>query len=158
VDVLIEFRGRSVDVGVLQRETVRHFLIDGDRVTRVDPVALGPRDFVDEWVTRPWEESVRWSGSASLRRWYANLQTDPVFRQFGETMHCGTPDLWQVTFAPSAPKWNSARQPGVYFLVRWRPPYHFTMVDVSAKPWPRCIEKDPDADAWRTLFATQDWR
>ena len=48
VDVLIEFTQASVDPAVHNREAVRHYLIEGDRVRRVDPVALGPRDFVDK--------------------------------------------------------------------------------------------------------------
>jgi hypothetical protein len=158
VDVLIEFTEGDIDVIVHNREAIRHFLIDGDRVTRVDPIALSPRDFVDEWLTRPWEEGLRWSGLPALQRWHSKLHTYFVFGQFGETMHCGTPDLWQVTFARSDAQKNWAELPDRYFLVRWRPPYHFTMVDISDTPWPRCTEKDPDADAWRTLFATQDWR
>ena len=54
VDVPVEFTARSIDSGVHNREAVRHYLIDGDRVRRVDPVALSPRDFVDEWLTRGW--------------------------------------------------------------------------------------------------------
>jgi hypothetical protein len=63
-----------------------------------------------------------------------------------------------VTVTPSDSKRNFESEPTVYFLVRCRPPYHFTMVNISDKPWPRCTEKDPEADAWRTLFATQAWR
>ena len=40
----------------------------------------------------------------------------------------------------------------VYFLVRWRPPYRFTMVSVSDRPSPDCTEKDPEADEARSLF------
>jgi len=29
------------------RRLVRHYVVDGDKISRVDPVALGPRDFVD---------------------------------------------------------------------------------------------------------------
>lgn len=158
VDVQIEFTESSIDVGVHNREAVRHFLIDGDRVTRVDPVALSPRDFVDEWLTRPWEESTLWSASGSLKQWYGKLHADFVSGEFGETMHCATPDLWQVTVTPHDAQKNFAPGHDVYFLVRWRPPYHFTMVSISDKTWPRCSEKDLDADAWRTLFATQEWR
>src|ERR1700761_1396119 len=45
VDAIIEFAQRSVDAVVHNREAVRHFLIKGDRVRRVAPVALSPRDF-----------------------------------------------------------------------------------------------------------------
>ena len=43
-----------------------------------------------------------------------------------------------------------------YFLIRWRPPYHFSMVGVSEQPWPNCTEKDPEADEFRTLFPDRD--
>jgi hypothetical protein len=158
VDVLIEFTEGNIDVGVHNREAIRHFLIDGDRVARVDPVALSPRDFVDEWLTRPWEESKRWSASPDLKQWFARLQSDRGGSRFDETLHCATPDLWEVTLTHYGEQKGPAGFPDHFFLVRWRPPYHFTMVDVSTTPWPRCTEKDPDADAWRTLFATQDWR
>jgi len=63
-------------------------------------------------------------------------------------MHCETPDLSQVTFEPDNAK-DFAPEPSVYFLVRWRPPYHFTMMDISDKPWPRCTQEDREADEWR---------
>jgi len=53
---------------------------------------------------------------------------------------------------------NRMPEPEVYFLVRWRPPYHFTMMEISHKPWPRCTQEDREADEWRTVFATQEWR
>jgi hypothetical protein len=157
VDVLIEFTERSIDVGVHNREAVRHFLIDGDQVRRVDPVALSPRDFVDEWLTSGWNESAAWSASPTLKQWHQRLRADFVAGQFDDTMHCETPDLSQVTFEPHNAK-DFAPEPSVYFLVRWRPPYHFTMMDISDKPWPRCTQEDREADEWRTLFNTQEWR
>jgi hypothetical protein len=147
IDVLIEFTQRSIDAGVHNREAIRRYLITGDQVRRVDPVALSPRDFVDEWLTRPWKDSASWSASAALRPWHAKLHSDLVAGNFDTTMHCQSPDLWQVTLNDD-----------VFFLVRWRPPYHFTMMDIASKPWPRCTQKDPEADEWRTLFSTQDWR
>jgi hypothetical protein len=157
VDVLVEFAERSI--GDHNREAVRHYLIDGDQVRRADPVALSPRDFVDEWLTRPWSESSTWSESPVLRERYQKLHSDFVAGEFVyPTMHCQTPDLWQVGFEPHDAQKNFGAEPKVYFLIRWRPPYHFTIVDVGDKPWPRCTEEDPDADAWRTLFNTQEWR
>jgi hypothetical protein len=160
VDALIEFTQGSVDGGVHNREAVHHFLIDGDRVRRVDPVALSPRDFVDEWLTRPWSESQKWSLSPDLSTWHQKLHdADFVAGDFlGDTMHCRTPDLWQVGFEPRDAKRNFEREPNVYFLIRWTPPYRFALAGISNNPWPRCTQADPEADTWRTLFSTQGWR
>ena len=159
VDVLIEFAVRSIDDGVHSREAVRHFLIEGDKVRRVAPVALSPRDFVDEWVTRRWGEAAAWSASPPLRTWHGRLHKDFVAAGFAEpTKHCQSPDLWQVPLEPTNAEKDFAAEPTVYFLVRWRPPYHFTMMNIGDTPWPGCTQVDREANEWRTLFATQDWR
>ncbi len=159
VDAIIEFTQRSVDAVVHNREAVHHFLIEGDQVRRVAPVALSPRDFVDEWMTQPWSESQGWSLSPDLVIWHKKLHADFVGGDFpGDTMHCQTPDLWQVGFEPHDAKRNFEPEPNVYFLVRWTPPYRFALVSASSKPWPRCTQPDQVADAWRTLFSTQRWR
>ena len=159
VDAIIEFTQRSVDVGVHNREAVRHFLIEGDRVRRVAPVALSPRDFVDEWMTQPWSESQEWSLSPDLSEWHQKLHADWVGGDFlGETMHCQTPDLWQVGFEPQDAKRNFEPKPHVYFLVRWTPPYRFVLASISNTPSARCVQADREADEWHTLFSTQDWR
>jgi hypothetical protein len=93
-----------------------------------------------------------------LRQWHGKIHADFVSGDFGDTMHCEAPDLWQVDFAPSDEKKDFAREPDVYFLVRWSPPYRFTMVDVRDKPWPLCNKIDREADQWRTLFHSQEWR
>jgi hypothetical protein len=58
-------------------------------------------------------------------------------------------DTWQVgiNFEDRQPN------PSVYFLVRWRPPYQFRMINVSDRPWTECTEEDREADEEpRTLF------
>jgi hypothetical protein len=47
---------------------------------------------------------------------------------------------------------SKVKEHNEYFLVRWRPPYHFTMVEVSGHPKPACTEEDREADEPRTLF------
>jgi hypothetical protein len=74
------------------------------------------------------------------------------------TMHCPTtPGMWQVgvDFSdPSAP--IGAEPKGIYFLVRLRPTYRFTMVQVSDIPSPECTEEDCKADDEpHTLFPPQ---
>jgi hypothetical protein len=159
VDAIIEFTQRSVDASVHNREAIRHLIIEEDRVRRVAPVALSPRDFVDEWMTHPWSESQGWSLSPDLSMWHQKLHVDFVGGDFlGDTMHCQTPDLWQVGLEPHDAKRNFEPEPSVYFLIRWTPPYSFALASISDNPWPRCTHPDREADTWRTLFSTQDWR
>ncbi|QOY87161.1 hypothetical protein [Paludibaculum fermentans] len=159
VDVLIEFTVGSVDVMVHNREAVLHFLIEGDKVRRVAPVALSPRDFVDEWLTHDWQESGPWSASEAVHPWHRKLHADWVGGTFQDnTKRCQTPGFWQVVFAPRDEHKNNEDQKPLYFLVQWSPPYHFTMKEIGAKPWPGCTDDDLEADEWRTLFSTQEWR
>jgi hypothetical protein len=109
-------------------------------------------------MTQPWSESQGWSSSPDLSTWHQKLHGDFIGGDFlGDTMHCLTPDLWQVAFQPSDAKRNFEPQANVYFLIRWTPPYRFALVSISERPWPRCTQTDREADAWRTLFSTQDW-
>lgn len=67
-------------------------------------------------------------------------------------MHCNAQDLWQVgvDFKPDE---DAARKKPIYFLVRWRPPYKFSMVQVNDRPTPGCTQRDRDADETpRTMF------
>ncbi len=161
-DVLVEFSIHSIDAGVHSREAVRHYRIDQDKVKRIDPLALTPRDFVDEWLTHDWKETAFWSEPANRRsmlEWHSRLHKDLVSGRFiHPTMHCPqTPDLWQVGVDFSDPPTPIGAEPkGTYFLVRWRPPYEFTMVEVSDHSWPACREEDRKADEHRTLFPVQE--
>jgi len=152
-DILVQFRVGSIDVGVHSRAAVRHYRIDGDLTKRIDPLALSPRDFIEEWKTTGWKDVAHWSesrGRAAMRSVHAKEQ----YAEFVyPTMHCPTtPDLWQVGL-DFDPHFNQPpSRETVYFLVRWRPPFRFSMVDVSSHPWPGCTVKDPKADEDRTLF------
>lgn len=128
---------------------------------RVDPLALNPGNFVREWLTHDWRETALWSESAnrrSTREWHTKLHRDFVSGEFiYPTMHCpSTPDLWQVGIEFSDPATPIGAEPkGTYFLVRWRPPYTFRMVQVSDRTFPTCTEEDPKADESQTLFPGQ---
>ena len=146
-DALVEYTITRSDGNF--RRAVRHYEISGDRAVLTDPLALSPRAFVEEWMDLAWKEAGgRWTEDArrkQLRDWHENGGKDA--RYAFPTMHCAAaPDLWQVQFEYDPPK-----KP-VYFLVRWRPPYRFTMVGVSDRADARCREEDRDADDDRTLF------
>ncbi|MGJ5820882.1 hypothetical protein [Paludibaculum fermentans] len=159
VDVLLEFTVSSVDTGVGRREAVFRYRIDGDHARRIDPIAFTPRNFVEEWLTHDWPESSGWSTSEAVRPWHNELHAEGVSGQFQRaTKRCQSPGLWQVAFAPSGAEAKPSNKPPRYFLIEWHPPFQFTLKDVSAKPWPDCTQDDPEADEWRTLFSTQQWR
>jgi hypothetical protein len=144
-DLFVEYAVGALDPG-LTREAVYHFRVEGDGMKRVNPVALSPKDFAHEWLTSSWEQAKGWSESVALQR------AHDADREAGEsidpTKHCGNrPDLWQVAI-DFHPAW--------YFLIRWRPPYNFTMVQAGARPFPGCTIDDSSADEIRTLFA--DWK
>ena len=158
-DALIEYSTMSVDKGVLLRQTVHHYRIDGDKVERTAPQALSPRDFADEWLSRPWSSSVSWSEPAArapLQQWHRRLHSDSPNGEFEDpSLHCPkNPDLWQVGIDLD-PASGKGKRVATYFLVRWRPPYRFSLVNISNRPFLGCTEKDPDADASRTLFPGQ---
>jgi hypothetical protein len=51
--------------------------IDGDRMTRLQPLALTPGDFLDEWIQLDWSEAERWShpsADANLSKWHSMLK------------------------------------------------------------------------------------
>jgi hypothetical protein len=159
-DVLVEFTVGSIDGGVHSREAIRHYSITKNGVRREDPLALSPRDFVDEWIVTDWRDSAHWSEGANRRsmlQWHDKLKK--ITGEFTyPTIHCQTSsDLWQVGFGDPKPS-SGAEPTGAYFLVRWRPPYGFSMVAVSDRPWPSCTQRDSSADAPRTLFPVQAWR
>ena len=147
---MIEFAVASISVTIHNREMILHYKVDGDKVSRVDPVVLSPRDFVDEWLTQSWGESSGWSEWAhreALHQWHRKLYRGSVEDFIHPTKHCkGMPDLRQVGVTFRNPSGD------VYFLVRWKPPYRFSLVEASAHANPRCLEEDLEADEPRTLF------
>lgn len=156
-DLLIQFQGESIDEAALIRSHVLHFRIKpGDRIARIAPEALGPNDFVEEWLTTRWTEAARWidRGRASpalqrAHRWYAAAK-DALGDFDGPPTGCrADPTLWQSGFTVGATH--------KHFLVRWLAPYRFTMVDAADHRYPRCDRTDPRASDIGTLFPLEGW-
>ena len=164
-DATVEFATPSIDPDVQNREAVFHFKASGGTVARVDPVALSPRDFVDEWLRRPWTESVLWTEpkhreELAERHRAIREGTDYVSGSFVEpTLRCTVrPGLWQVGITLGASEEERDQRQPTYFLIRWQPPYRFRMADGADRPFPECFAPDPEADEWRTLFAGHGWQ
>jgi hypothetical protein len=164
-EALVEFRVGSLDAGVHSYETIRHYALDGPQPQRIEPIALGPRAFVEEWLKADWKAGSAWSDPSdlpALQRWREQLLAGPLFGEFTDTMHCAEQaDLWEVgiDFTKEDRAINDKRRYVglVYFTVRWRPPYRFQMVAIRTTPTASCIKVDEDADADRTLFPVQEW-
>ena len=140
-DVLFTFTADGVADGDAH-VSVRHFTIDRGAATQTDPIAGRPYDFVMEWLDASWDESRTRSESPSLETWHTQLHNKDSLGSFpAPTLKCtGGADLWQVTS-------HLFESPTRYYRVRWRSPLTFTMVDVSATPFPDCTVSDSRADA-----------
>lgn len=151
-DVHMEYFVEGVEGGFRSPE-LRHYELKQGKLERVEPIALTPRDFVAFWLRHPWSESSSYTETDSrstLAEWLQK-HTDG-FNEFGfPTLHCKQqPDLWQLSTEA-----GKDRDEQVYFLIRWHPPYHFTMISATSLPSPDCTEEDPEVDKPRSLFRVQ---
>jgi hypothetical protein len=142
--VLVEFTPAQPSISY---HAVRHYSIDHQVVKRVDPLALSPTAFLSEWAVTDWKEAAHWSestGRKELRDLHTKFNGSPAGGFMYPTMHCPKiPDIWQVGVEPLD---ETVGSKATYFLVRWRPPYIFTMVQVSDQASPLCTEEDRAVD------------
>ncbi len=130
----IRHDGWSIDAAVLVRKHIEHYAIRGDHVRRTQPVALNPRDFIDEWIVSPWAEAASWSApGGGLEKAHAGLYAgrhDPnshVSLSFGAIRQCGNVAQIEIDPDKGAP-W--------YFLVSGKT--FFTVSAVSRRPSRSC--------------------
>jgi hypothetical protein len=146
-DFDVRFHSASIDGGVHNRVWIRHFTISGDTVTRVQPVAVSPRDFVDEWLISPWISASAWSSKAAseqLRKEHNGLsRTDNSadrLLSFGTIYRCSdAQDHFQVELVEeTGPKFDIDQS--FYFQVVGK--NAFTMTGISRIPDPKCAGRD----------------
>jgi hypothetical protein len=56
--------------------SITRYQITGDQIARIQPLALTPDDFLDEWVQLDWSDAARWSSQSSgadLPTWHSKL-------------------------------------------------------------------------------------
>lgn len=73
----LSFHGASIDAGVHNRVYIRHCKVTGDAVLRIQAMNVSRRDFLDEWISRPWGEASLWSSTAdstNLRKMHEQLR------------------------------------------------------------------------------------
>jgi hypothetical protein len=134
------FHAESIDDGVHDRVWIRHFRVAGDSVARIQPVAVSPRDFVDEWIVAPWAQAKDWSRKDRMTLLHAaheiaqGEKKDEGF-EFSAAQKCSdAPDHYQITLAPmdeSKPSYFQLRGTGA-----------FTMLSVDRAPAKACAGRN----------------
>jgi hypothetical protein len=91
-ELIIELRYFSTDAGI-RTNIYRYNFKKG--VQRLDPVALQPQDFAEEWLTRPWGE-MQPRSAADTKKWHERLHADYVFGNYTAAIPCPNLDRWLV--------------------------------------------------------------
>ena len=128
-EVSVKFVLGGTEWGFPWRAT-RHYSIDGQRVVQTGPTVVTPRDFVEEWLDAPLIKKA----SPGLDAWQRKLHRANGAGDFPDPpLHCpGSADLWQIST-------RLTRDPlKTLFLVRWKEPYEFQMVQVSQESQSLC--------------------
>ncbi len=85
-EMIIEFTDRSLDSGILTRTRIFRYSF-APAARRVDPVALRPQDFAEEWLTRPWDE-VQSRSAEQTKEQHNRLYADYIFGDFYSVTLC----------------------------------------------------------------------
>jgi hypothetical protein len=121
---------RTVTRDSVRREGVLSYQVRGNIAHRVDPIALRPEDFVDEWLSRPWSEMREWSAPVNAEA-HEELQTKTA-RPIGLAIfRCHEADTWQVEIDLDA---TDTR----YFILQESAEHAYRMLDVRTTPQPSC--------------------
>jgi len=94
----LRFHAESIDSDVHNRLWIRRFVVDGNAVRRIPPLAASPRDFADEWIVSPWIEAAQWTSPAARARLAgAHERLRKIhFLTFDAVHRCGTSNRYQV--------------------------------------------------------------
>jgi hypothetical protein len=129
----LRFHSNSIDSSVHNRVWIRHYAVSGDGVRRTQPVAVSPRDFVDEWIVSPWRAASAWSSRQSLeqlRQMHGTLHKLRFGLDFHSVQKCsGTPSTVQVGV-------NDENDDMFYFKIIGN--REFQMKSISTTPYSNC--------------------
>ena len=126
---LIKFAGFSIDSLYLIRNYVLHYNFEHGGVKRIDPIALSPRDFVEEWLTNPWTEISPWS-EPQLAEFHNKLHKSYVSGSYDAVRRCSQPGTWQISV--------ELENMTSYFSLIDRGDNRYRMLGISEKPRPDC--------------------
>jgi hypothetical protein len=165
-DLLVEYAAKSIDPSIHDRVKIEHFRIYPDKVEKIVPFALTPRDFVEEWLTGPWETAQTMTADearGSLADQHKQFHTDRLSIKFdGPTMACpatktpgaNVPSMRLYTVQVHVAFHNLKQLPEDqrYFRIKWVPPYMFELTDMTDNPAKDCTDPEPAVDYKPSLF------
>jgi hypothetical protein len=151
-DLVIELKDRSIDTRVRNRTHLLHYRVTPVAIERIDPIALTPEDFVDEWLTRPWSEMTRWSSASDrdiLERWHGFLSGDSDTAEIRVVQSCtDKPDDWKIALSM---EWIAGKKLPeaftLYFRVQGFGNNVFKMAGVGFHPPDGCPGDSPPVTA-----------
>jgi hypothetical protein len=145
----------SMDAIVMTRPVVYRYRVSGRQVVRVQPIALNGRDFVDEWLQSPWDESKGWSAPSELielesaqRKIEKLRNSDPNAKEwpsltYGPVRSCSdSPSHFQVDLDLEWLVNQQTRPDSPTFFQIQEGKNSFTMLSASGKPDPHCTGPD----------------
>jgi hypothetical protein len=136
-ELMIEFLDRSVDMGIHNRTHIfRYSFANG--VRRIEPVALQPQDFAEEWLTAPWSEMQSMSAPETAE-WHRKL-IKLSFDRYVDVVPCvSKPGRWAIGFQVTFEGEKELEEPiQNYFLVRDLGNYRYAMEAVSDEEFEGC--------------------
>jgi hypothetical protein len=150
----IRLQTGMIDADIMTRIGIYRYRVSGAEVERVQPIANNGRDFVDEWLESPWDESARWSAPAnleSLKAVHAKIEAergpnaeDSPLRTYGPVRACSdAKSHFQVEldaeFIDS--KGKSTPDKSTYFQIQ-EGNNSFTLLSTAEQPDTRCAGVD----------------
>jgi hypothetical protein len=151
--LIIELLDSSVDGGIHNRTQIhRYSFVDG--VKRLEPIALQPQDFAEEWLTRPWSEMQAMS-AAETQKWHGKFGSQVM--EYSNVVACAQKaDRWSIGFQIIDKDGKPLPEPlEINFLVRDRGNYRFEMEAVSESEFKECPGEGSPSDAHPWLSVEQ---
>jgi hypothetical protein len=123
-ELLLELTAEGLEAG-FRRAYVLHYRVAASSLTRIDPIALQPEDFVQEWINQSWSEMESRS-AMRLVKWHARFHSDTelFFGDFDFAQPCSKRPGYTQVAVEVGPR-------TVYFLVRDKGGHSYEMSDIS---------------------------
>ncbi len=151
----IDYVALWLDLDIFSTVQPDRYVVSGDQVMRIPPVAYTPQDFVNAWIQMPWKDALEWSNPAkiaSLESWHDRFQpgSDAGYL-FGSKLEfvqpCDNPPTrWQIGLTAEK---NDAKSPRLIFTVSMKGDAFYLRGIDEQKP-PDCPGQAPPAK-------TLDW-